>query len=63
MTKNGQMLAITVETTTATIVDFFSAMDYTEHGLSTQAVEVRRQLRGRFLRVSQQDFNDKCETT
>ena len=49
------MLATTVGTMTVTIVEnLFLAMNYTEHGLSTQAVEVRRQNRELLLRVPQQ---------
>ena len=55
VTTNGQMLATTVGTMTVIIVEnFFLAMNYTGHGLSTQAVEVRRQNRGLLLRVLQQ---------
>ena len=54
VTTNGQMLVTTVEITIATIVDFFITMNHTAHGLSTQAVEVRRQNRGLLLRVLQQ---------
>ena len=49
------MLPTTVGTMTVIIVEnFFLAVNYTGHGLSIQAVEVRKQNRGLLLRVLQQ---------